>query len=277
MGIGRQTFFGTLGVGMMAAGAAILGLRSAHPPTVILVPALALLIVGAYLTIAAGIGAPPARPEIDPRHADAVRDIALQTAGAADPCSGPVEHQMLGAHFSDLACLRAAADRARAKESHTWDEVVRTVGQSLAERFPSADFWEPTVMLPVALQTLKVRPRDDALPAGVVVFGHASMGLEPALPQGVWGNDVIWCPPRETEAAEASDDDLADLALAVRAWFTEMATSPANAARREAIDELVARVAAINSRLAPIRQHERIDWSGKCFICRPKKRWQIWR
>src|SRR5208282_2886042 len=100
--MGRRSLFGTLGVGLMAVGATVLGVRNGHPPALVLWPALALLVVDVFLTVAALLGLPPARPEIDADHAQALRELALRLGSSSDPYRSASERQMLKAHRPDL-------------------------------------------------------------------------------------------------------------------------------------------------------------------------------
>jgi hypothetical protein len=274
----RRTFWATVGLGLMTvAVAALLGYKAASLPRATVIVAGLMLALGCVFVGAAIAGAPPARPEIDPYHSAALREIAERTPGTGDLYNSDAERQMFEAHYRDLVRLRSAADEARAGESRAWDDLVRAVGQSVAERFPKADFWEPGIMLRLALARLRGRREHVALSPGSVVFGRPRFSDQPPLPQVAFDQHVIWWPIRDSPAANATDDELAAHAAALRAWFAEIQELEPLGVYRSSLKDLLSHVHALEARVEPIRHHERIEWSRRCLICRPTKRWQIWR
>lgn len=109
--MGRRMFWATVGLGLMSIGALgggtwLLGYESAHLPACGALLFLPLLVAGLFLTAAAIVGAPPARPEIDLDHAAALRRLADRVGGTADPFASTLERKMFTAHYGNW-CPRA--------------------------------------------------------------------------------------------------------------------------------------------------------------------------
>lgn len=144
----------------------------------------------------------------------------------------------------------------------------------MAGRFSRDDFWKPEVLAERARETLRDQT-GNVVPE--IRFGRGTVEGQSVAPQLSWSNYPVWWPLRESPASDATDEDLTGMVIEVRQWFEGIVRSAPTRAYRGAISDFRESHRQLQELLEPIRNHERIDWSRKCSICRPKKRWQFWR
>jgi hypothetical protein len=274
----RRTFWATVGFGLMTVAVAILlGYKAAGFPHATVIVAGLMLAAGFVFVGAAIAGAPPARPDIDPNHSASLREIAERLPGDGEMYNSTAERQMFEAHYRGVVRLRSVADESRLAEAHAWDRLIYAVGESMDTRFSEDDFWRPGDLFGLALARLQGRRKHVKLSSGAVVCGRPKISDQPPLPQVAFDQHVVWWPIRDSPEANMTDDELAARAEALRAWFDEIQDLEPARIYRRSLQDVLSNIEALETRVEPIRYHERIEWSRRCFICRPKRRWQIWR
>jgi hypothetical protein len=274
----RRLLLGTVGVGLMVVGAGVLGIKSLHlPQTAVAVLLTVLFLVGGWLTVAALFGLLPARPEIDPDHKIALRQLADRIGGTADPYRSTLERSVFAAHYPKLAAQRTAVERGTTEQESRRIALSSEIVETMRGRFSQQDFWRPDAIAAAAASALRDQADKVTIIAGAIWFVRPLIEGVTVPPQLVWGNSPIWWPLRDSPAASATDGDLAAKVGEVQAWFTEVGQSEPARAYRDAILNLRERQRELHRRLEPIRNHERIGWNRRCLICRPRKWWEFWR
>lgn len=275
----RRTFWASTGLGLMTLGAiGVLGYKSAHLSSATEAVAIVLFALGLFFTIAAMAGAPPARPAIDADHKAALRALVDRVATSDhDPYGAPQERQMLRAHYPRIADLQGRLVTAAQAQQQVWDALEALIRATVIAEFRPDDFWMNGGAHAKALHRLQGKAERVRLAPGEIRVQQVMVAGE-GLPRHIgWDSHTLWDPTKNSPEAKATDAELDAKIAQVGAWFERMEASGEATAYRDALRDVAALRAALASAHEPIRHHAPILWSRRCFTCRPKKDWQIWR
>ena len=230
------------------------------------------LLGGLFLTGAAMAGAPPARPEIDPDHKAALRQIVSRIGGTdRDPYNGAQERQMFPAHYPRIANIHRRLVAGVTVESVAWGALNAEMVKTAIAEFPPQDFWMNGGAVAKGRHRLAGHQERVHLAPTEIRVTQTMVGGEP-LPRYLgWDGHVVWDPVKGSSEADANDAELERKVEMLRAWFIRIEGSEQAMVYRDALRNVATLRAELAEVLEPIQHHEPIWWSRKCRICRPRK------
>ncbi len=200
---------------------------------------------------------------------------------ALDVWTNDAEEQAFRAHLPRKATMQVErVEYATSAESAAWEGLRDAVRQSAKDTFPSsqAEPWQTGGIITntlAALEDKRDRVRSDDLQ-----IRRQRLTANPAigpLPDIVWGNSPIWATASSWPAATITDPELDERIQKVREWFDETSKGEPAIVYRDALWNTHTDRRELAKAIAPILEYGRLDWSRRCFFCRPKRWWQIWR
>jgi hypothetical protein len=267
-----------MSVGGILIGGWLASFKTLHSEAWICLFLVPLLLVGLYLTVAAMFGIPPARPEIAADHRGALLTLVGRVAGSdADAYGGSAERQIMRAHYAGIATVQSRLAAAVRTEREAWDALKMLLESSAVKEFPPTEYWLNGGILAKGVHRLNGKSARAKLREGEIGVRQVALG-DASPPRHLnWDDHVVWDPTRGSPEASASDAEFAAKTTLIEDWFQRMGESSQAETYRDALRNVAALRMRLADEMEPIHHHAPVLYSRRCFICRPKRRWQFWR